>query len=209
MHGLIFETSIWLLAGSTRYRSRLRRRRDGRPDAFLLGRGARARASSPYRYPSACNVNNISAATAARGLELRRRRRTPRDSARGPIARPPACNVNSISAATAARGLELGPRARVASSPYRYPSACNVNNISAATAARGLELRRRASARAPRGGGIGGSSLGASAVDWSAIAPRPRMPRRLTAFNGSDAPTLVLTRRRRCRPVGVCVCAFE
>ena len=64
-------------------------------------------------------------------------------------------------------------------------------------------------ARAPRGGGIGGSSLGASAVDWSAIAPRPRMPRRLTAFNGSDAPTLVLTRRRRCRPVGVCVCAFE
>ena len=112
MHGLIFETSIWLLAGSTRYRSRLRRRRDGRPDAFLLGRGARARASSPYRYPSACNVNNISAATAARGLELRRRRRTPTDSARGPIARPPACNVNSISAATAARGLELGPRAR-------------------------------------------------------------------------------------------------
>ena len=62
--------------------------------------------SGPYRAPTACNVNGISAATAARRLELRPAH-APTPNAFPPYRAPTACNVNGISAATAARRLEL------------------------------------------------------------------------------------------------------
>ena len=78
-------------------------------------RGSRLRAVGLIATRRACNVNGISAATAARGLELR---------------------------LTRASGRARGRRRNERLTSYRYPSACNVNSIAAATAARGLELRR-------------------------------------------------------------------